>query len=83
MSAEMRLIPAAMDQEEAAFLFRQRDLISAPVVDAEGRLAGVITVDDIVDVIHEEHEEDIMRLGGVGQDDDLFAAVLATYALAL
>ena len=78
MSAEMRLIPAAMDQEEAAFLFRQRDLISAPVVDAEGRLAGVITVDDIVDVIHEENEEDIMRMGGVGQDDDLFAALLAT-----
>ena len=78
MSADLKLIPADMDQEEAAFLFRQRDLISAPVVDDAARLVGVITVDDIVDVIHEEHEEDIMRLGGVGEEDDLFAAVLDT-----
>ena len=79
MRREIRIIPADMDQEEVAFLFRQRDLISAPVVDAGGRLIGVITVDDIVDVIHEEHEEDIMALGGVGAPDDhLFHAVLET-----
>jgi magnesium transporter len=60
---------------EVAFLFRQRDLISAPVIDADGRLLGVITVDDIVDVIHEEHEEDIMGLAGVGTEDDLFRAI--------
>jgi len=42
------------------------------------RLVGVITVDDIVDVIHEEHEEDIMRLGGVGEEDDLFNAIFDT-----
>lgn len=78
MSANLRIIPAEMDQEEVAFLFRQRDLISAPVTSEDGRLVGVITIDDIVDVIHEEHEEDILRLGGVGQEDDLFAAVLKT-----
>ncbi|NQV56393.1 MAG: magnesium transporter [Rhodospirillales bacterium] len=78
MSSELKIIPVNMDQEEVAFQFRQRDLISAPVVDGVGRLVGVITVDDIVDVIHEEHEEDIMRLGGVGEEDDLFAAVLDT-----
>ena len=75
MRPDIRIIPADMDQEEVAFLFRQRDLISAPVIDAEGRLLGVITVDDIVDVIHEEHEEDIMGLAGVGTEDDLFHAI--------
>jgi magnesium transporter len=75
MRSDIRIIPADMDQEEVAFLFRQRDLISAPVIDAEGRLLGVITVDDIVDVIHEEHEEDIMGLAGVGTEDDLFHAI--------
>ena len=78
MRSDMRIIPADLDQEEVAFLFRQRDLISAPVIDADGRLLGVITVDDIVDVIHEEHEEDIMSLAGVGAEDDLFHAVIAT-----
>lgn len=78
MVSEMKIIPVTMDQEEAAFLFRQRDLISAPVVDGSNRLVGVITVDDIVDVIHEEHEEDIMRMGGVGEEDDLYAAVIDT-----
>ncbi len=73
----MRKIPATMDQEEVAFLFRQRDLVSAPVVDEGERLVGSITIDDVVDVIHEEHEEDIMRLGGVAEDD-LYAAAVDT-----
>ena len=76
--SELRIIPADMDQEEVAYQFRQRDLISAPVVDRDGRLLGVITVDDIVDVIHEEHEEDIMALAGVGAEDDLFQAIMNT-----
>jgi magnesium transporter len=75
MTEEMKLIPVAMDQEEVAFLFRQRDLVSAPVIDDDGRLVGAITVDDVVDVIHEEHEEDIMRMGGVREDDLYDAAV--------
>ncbi|MGZ8995353.1 MAG: magnesium transporter, partial [Rhodospirillales bacterium] len=65
------------DQEDVAFLFRQRDLTSAPVVDAGGRLVGVITIDDVVDVIDEEHEDDIMRLGGV-REDDLYSASVET-----
>ena len=76
--ADMRLIPVDMDQEEVAFVFSQRDLISAPVVDVEGKLLGVITIDDIVDVIHEEHEEDIMGLAGVGGEDFLFHAIIDT-----
>ena len=57
-----------------AYLFSQRNLVSAPVIDASGGLVGVITVDDIVDVIHDEHEEDIMRMGGI-REDDLYDAV--------
>lgn len=62
-------IPAEMDQEEAAQLFEQYDLLSAAVVDENGRLVGVLTIDDVVDVIQEEAEEDILRLGGVGDEE--------------
>src|SRR5690606_12651306 len=74
MNAEQKLIPVDMDQEEVAFLFQQYRLASAAVVNADGALIGVITVDDIVDVINEEAEEDILRLGGVSEDD-LFGSV--------
>ena len=77
MEPDMKVIPVMSDQEDVAFLFRQRDLVSAPVVDNGGRLIGAITIDDIVDVIDEEHEEDIMRMGGV-RGDDLYNAVLDT-----
>ncbi|MGB8274925.1 MAG: magnesium transporter [Alphaproteobacteria bacterium] len=70
-------VPVNMDQEDVAFMFRQQDLISAPVVEADGRLVGVITVDDVVDVIDEEAEEDLMHLGGVRQDD-FYRAVVDT-----
>lgn len=70
-------IPAEMDQEEAAQLFQQYDLLSAAVVDENGRLVGVLTIDDVVDVIHEEAEEDIKRLAGVG-DEELSDNVLST-----
>ncbi|MCW8915322.1 MAG: magnesium transporter [Magnetovibrio sp.] len=77
MHERMKLIPVDMDQEEVAFLFRQRDLVSAPVVGEEGRLVGVITIDDVVDIIDEEAEEDILALGGV-REDDLYSATLDT-----
>ncbi|MEE8622288.1 MAG: magnesium transporter, partial [Alphaproteobacteria bacterium] len=77
MMPDMRLVPVEMDQEAVAFLFRRYDLASAPVVDEAGRLVGVITVDDVLDVIDEEAEEDIMRLGGV-VETDLYRAVLDT-----
>ncbi|MBI4182533.1 MAG: magnesium transporter [Proteobacteria bacterium] len=73
----MTVVPVKMDREEVAFLFRQHDLTSAPVVDAAGRLVGVITIDDVVDVIDEEAEEDIMRLGGV-QESDIYEPALET-----
>lgn len=74
---DVRAVHVDADQEEVALLFRQYGLVSAPVIDAEGRLVGVITVDDVVDVIHEEAEEDILRLGGV-REDDFYEAVFDT-----
>ncbi|MCP5364744.1 MAG: magnesium transporter [Hyphomicrobiales bacterium] len=74
MHTDLKVIKTTTDQEDVAFLFRQRDLTSAPVVDEGGRLVGVITIDDVVDVIDEEHEDDIMRLGGVSEDDFYRAA---------
>ena len=62
-------IDANLDQEEAAHIFQRYDLLSAAVVDNGGRLVGVMTIDDIVDVVHEEAEEDIKRLGGVGDEE--------------
>ncbi|MGQ9371177.1 magnesium transporter [Azospirillum sp. ST 5-10] len=64
---DFHAIPATMDQEEVANLFRQYALVSAPVVDGRGRLLGVITVDDVVHVIDEEAEDDFLKLGGVGE----------------
>lgn len=72
-----RPIPATMDQEEAAQLIGQYDLLSAAVVDENDRLVGVLTIDDVVDVIQEEAEEDIKRLGGVG-DEELSDDVIST-----
>ena len=70
-------IPALMDQEEAAQIFEQYDLLSAAVVDENERLVGVLTIDDVVDVIQQEAEEDLLRMGGVG-DEELSDTVLAT-----
>lgn len=64
-SAEITLLPL-MDQEETAVLFRKYDLLSAPVLDEDGKLLGRITADDIMDVISEEAEEDIYQMVGVG-----------------
>ncbi len=65
------------NQEEVAYLFRKYGLVSAAVVDEAHRLIGVITVDDVVQVIDEEAEEDMLRLGGV-VEDDLYRALLDT-----
>lgn len=72
-----RVVSATMDQEEVAHLFRQYGLVSVPVIDGAGRIVGVITVDDVVDVIDEEAEEDLMKLGGV-QETDIYSAVFDT-----
>src|SRR5262245_37827246 len=72
---DMRPVHATDDQEEVARLFERYDLVSAPVVDDDNRLVGVITFDDIVDVIEEEAEEDIKALGGVSGEEELSDSV--------
>ena len=75
MEEEPAVVPVDIDQEEVAYLFRQYDLTSMGVVDGDGRLIGMITVDDVVDVIEEEAEEDLMRMAGV-QETDITEGVL-------
>ncbi|WP_050474726.1 magnesium transporter [Pannonibacter phragmitetus] len=66
---DLKRVRATDDQEEVARLFERYNLVSAAVVDESGRLVGVLTVDDIVDVIQEEAEEDMRALGGVGDEE--------------
>ena len=73
-------VPASADQAEVAHLFRDQNLVSCPVVDERGRLEGVIMVDDVVDVIDEEAEEDLLKMGGVGSDD-MYAPPIRTARL--
>ena len=77
LEEKLHIIPADTDQEDVGYLFDQYGLISAPVVGASGRLIGVITVDDVLDVVQEEAEEDIFRLSGV-QEADIYRAALQT-----
>ena len=67
METDFRKIPVTMDQEEVSILFRRYGMVCAGVVDDYGRLVGMITIDDIIDVIDEEAEEDLMGLAGVGE----------------
>jgi len=62
-----KTIPATQYEGDVAYAFNQYHLISAPVVDDDGRLVGVITIDDAMAVLDSEHEEDILRLAGVGE----------------
>jgi magnesium transporter len=62
-------ITAEMDQEDAAYQFQKYSLASAPVTDEAGRLLGMLTVDDVVDVIQEENTEDLLALSGVNAAD--------------
>ena len=69
METDLHTVETDMDQEAVAYMFRQYALVSAPVVNKDGRLVGVITVDDVVHVIEEETEEDLLGLRGVGEGD--------------
>ncbi|MDC0191699.1 magnesium transporter [Alphaproteobacteria bacterium] len=72
-----RTFNALTDQEEVAFQFNKYAMVSAPVINNNEEVIGSITVDDVVDVIEEEREEDILKLGGVGQAD-IYDAVIDT-----
>jgi magnesium transporter len=71
MELDRHRVRATDDQEEVARLFEHYNLVAVPVVDKDDRLVGVITVDDMVDVISEEAEEDIKALGGVRSEEEL------------
>jgi len=77
LEGEPTTVSADTDQEEVAYLFQQYGLTEVAVVDGGGRLLGAITFDDMVDVINEESEEDVLRLGGV-TETDLNDSVLIT-----
>ncbi len=66
------------EEADVAYAFNQYHLISAPVVDEDGRLVGVITIDDAMTVLDEEHEEDILRLAGVGEEGGLSGPLMVT-----
>ncbi len=74
---ETRLVNVLTDQEEVAYQFNKYAMVSAPVVDDYKKILGSITVDDVVGVIEEEREEDILKLGGVGQVD-IYEAIINT-----
>ena len=73
---ELHPVRVTDDQEDVARLFEHYDLVATPVVDGADRLVGVVTFDDIVDVIEQEAEEDIRALGGVGCEEELSDPVL-------
>jgi len=72
---DRRRVSVMDDQEEVARLFGKYNLVAAPVVDTSDRLVGVITIDDVVDVIEEEADEDLKALGGVTSDEELSDSV--------
>ncbi|MDR0809238.1 MAG: magnesium transporter [Gemmobacter sp.] len=73
-----RTIEATVPESEVAYIFNQYHLISCPVVDENGRLVGVITIDDAMNVLDEEHEEDMLRLAGVGEESSISDGPLET-----
>ncbi len=71
-----RAIPVDQYEGDVAYAFNQYHLISAPVIDDDGRLVGVITMDDAMAVLDEEHEEDILRMAGVSDEASLSDTIL-------
>lgn len=74
---ETHTVLATTDQEEVAQIFLNEGLTSVPVVDDDGRLIGIITHDDILEVADDEAEEDLLKLGGV-KEDDLYRSIMST-----
>ena len=75
MHEDVKPIPADMPDTEVARIFEDHDLISAPVVDAEGKLVGRITIDDVVDVIREEGDSNVLKSAGLHEDEELFSPI--------
>ena len=71
MSKQIHVVRAETDQEEVARIVSQYNFLAVPVVDSEERLLGIVTVDDVVDVIREEATEDFLQLVGAGKDREI------------
>ncbi len=78
MITDTNPLPADMPDDEVATLFERHDLVSAPVVDENGKLLGRITIDDVVDVIREDADHSLMSMAGLDEDEDTFAPILKT-----
>jgi magnesium transporter len=78
METDFPRITADTPDDHVAQLFEREDLVSAPVVDSEGRLLGRITIDDVVDVIREDADHSLMSMAGLDEEDDIFAPVFKT-----
>ena len=78
MDRDVQAIPCDMPDDEVARLFEDRDLVSAPVVDTDGRLLGRITIDDVVDVIREDADHSLLSMAGLDEEDDTFAPVITS-----
>lgn len=78
MTLNVQPFNAYADADDVARRFEQYDLLSAPVVDDDGKLVGRITVDDVVDLIREQGEHQFMGSAGLSEDEDMFAPVMVS-----
>jgi len=78
MDPSMQPIPSDRSAIDVATDFQNRDLVSAPVIDDNGKLIGQITVDDVIDVIQEQADHDILGMAGLDEEDDMFAPVITS-----
>lgn len=78
MITDVDPIEANTEAREVAAIFTRYDLVSAPVIDSDGRLIGRITIDDVVDVIKDEADHSLLGMAGLDEDDDAFAPVWRT-----
>ncbi len=76
MTPEVVSVPLSMDQEEVAELVERYGFLAVPVVDTDNRMLGVVTVDDVIDVIREEATEDIFKMAGAGEDIQYFKGTI-------
>jgi len=78
LDEEAKAIPVTATDDEVAQAFQDLDMVTAAVIDKDGRLLGQITVDDVVDVIQEQADHDILSMAGLDEEDDMFAPVVAS-----
>jgi magnesium transporter len=78
MMTDFETIPAAMDQKEFAYIFEHYHLAAAPVTDTQGRMVGILSSRSVVEVLQDEHQAEVLALGGVSDDEGIAAPVIKT-----